>query len=292
MKYSAINPPRQCFMRQSTWYKNTGFVDVKGVLWHSTGANNPELRRYIQPDDNAPDRELWLEKLGKNQYGNDWNHIDIQSGVHAFIGKLANGTVATVQVGDWGKKAWGCGSGWRGSCNNGFVQFEICEDGLNDPVYFREVYREGCELTAYICKLCNINPTADVAFAGTKIPTILCHHDSYKYGLGTGHVDVDHWFPKFGKSMETVRKDVATLLSGGDPWKKEDDEVTRWQTIDDVPPSPQQAYYKKMIQHFIDIGVYAGKGKDSKGRIILDITEDMLRNDCCAERLAKLYARK
>jgi hypothetical protein len=52
----------------------------KGVLWHSTGANNPTLKRYVQPSDIRPkedtySKEEWLEKLGKNQYNNDWNHI-------------------------------------------------------------------------------------------------------------------------------------------------------------------------------------------------------------------------
>jgi hypothetical protein len=44
------------------------------------------------------------------------------------------------------------------------------------------------------------------------IPTILCHADAYKLGFGSNHGDVNHWFPKFGKSMESVRDDVAKLL--------------------------------------------------------------------------------
>jgi hypothetical protein len=43
-------------------------MTVKGVLWHSTGCNNPWLKRYVQPDDNASDREAWLKKLGVNRY--------------------------------------------------------------------------------------------------------------------------------------------------------------------------------------------------------------------------------
>ena len=36
---------------------------------HSTGANNPYLRRYVQPDDG---------ELGKNRYDNDWNRRDFR----------------------------------------------------------------------------------------------------------------------------------------------------------------------------------------------------------------------
>lgn len=70
MKYTSKNPPMQCFMRQSTWYKGAGTVSVRGVLWHSTGANNPWLKRYVQPDDNAADRAKMLELLGVNKNGN------------------------------------------------------------------------------------------------------------------------------------------------------------------------------------------------------------------------------
>ena len=55
MKYTDKNPPIQCFMRQSSWYKGAGTVPVRGVLWNSTGANNTWLKRYVKPDDNAPD---------------------------------------------------------------------------------------------------------------------------------------------------------------------------------------------------------------------------------------------
>ena len=58
MKYSEKNKPMVCMMTQSTCYKVTKKMDVKGVLWHSTGANNPTLKRYVQPDDNAADRDV------------------------------------------------------------------------------------------------------------------------------------------------------------------------------------------------------------------------------------------
>lgn len=212
MKYTAANPPLQCFMRQSSWYKGAGSVEVKGVLWHSTGANNPTLKRYVQPDDNAADKAKMLALLGMNQYKNDWNHIEHQAGVNAWIGKLASGEVTTVQAGPWDKKAWGCGSGSKGSCNNGWIQFEICEDALNDKDYFDKVYKEAVELTAYLCKLYGLDPNGTVMYNGVKVPVILCHADSCKLGLGSNHGDVLHWFPKFGKSMQTARDDVAALL--------------------------------------------------------------------------------
>lgn len=214
MKYTPSHPPMQCFMRQSSWYKGAGKTTVKGVLWHSTGANNPNLKRYVQPDDNAADKAKMLALLGMNRNGSDWNHVSIAAGVHAFIGKLENGDVTAVQVGDWAKSAWGCGRGRKGSCNNGWIQFEICEDDLTDPAYFTKVYREAVELTAYLCRLYNLDPQGTVTYCGMKVPVILCHQDSYQLGLGSNHADILHWLPKFGKSMQTVRNDVSALLAG------------------------------------------------------------------------------
>ena len=213
MKYNNTNKPLICMMTNSTCYKETGRMAVKGILWHSTGANNPWLKRYVQPSDNASDKAELLAKLGKNQYKNDWNHISVEAGLNAWIGKLANGTVATVQTMPWDYRPWGCGSGRRGSCNNGWIQFEICEDALTDKAYFEAVYKEACELTAYLCKMFSINPKDSVSFNGVSVPVILCHQDSYKLGLGSNHGDVYNWFNKYGKTMDNVRNDVAALMT-------------------------------------------------------------------------------
>lgn len=47
MKYSNSNEPLQCMMTNSTCYKGTKKMSIKGILWHSTGANNPNLKRYV-----------------------------------------------------------------------------------------------------------------------------------------------------------------------------------------------------------------------------------------------------
>ena len=212
MKYSAFNKPLVCMQTNSTCYRGTNKMTVKGVLWHSTGANNPNLKRYIQPSDNAVDKEEMLKLLGTNKYRNDWNHIEHQAGLNCWIGKLADGTVTTIQTMPWDYRPWGCASGAKGSCNNGWIQFEICEDGLTDKTYFDKVYKEACEITAYLCDMFNIDPKGTVRMNGVDVPTILCHQDSYKLGLGSNHGDIYHWFQKYGKSMETAREDVAQLM--------------------------------------------------------------------------------
>ena len=217
MKYNESNKPFVCMQTQSTCYKGTSKMVPKGVLWHSTGANNPTLKRYVQPSDIRPkedtySKEEWLEKLGKNQYNNDWNHIVRQAGLNAWIGKLADGTVTTIQTMPWDFKPWGCGSGPKGSCNNGWMQFEICEDNLTNKDYFEAAYKEACELTAYYCEMYNLDPLGTVQYNGVTVPVILCHQDSYRLGLGGDHSDVYPWFNKQGKTMQDVREDVAKLM--------------------------------------------------------------------------------
>lgn len=225
MKYSTNNQPIVCMQTQSTCYKGTTVGKPVGILWHDTGAGNPYIKRYVQPSDNDANRTYLLNLIGKNAYANDWNHITHQAGLNAWVGKLADGTVATVQSMPWNYRPWGCGSGSKGSCNGSssvnnspfWIQFEICDDGYGDASYFAKAYKEACELTAYLCKLYDINPNGTVNYNGVAVPTILCHQDSYKLGLGSNHGDVYLWFNKYGKTMANVRSDVAALLgsSGG-----------------------------------------------------------------------------
>lgn len=213
MKYNDKNKPLECMMTNSTCYLQTRKMSPKGILWHSTGANNPYLKRYVQPSKTDKNYQELISKLGLNNYGNDWNHITTQTGVNAWIGKLADNTITTVQTMPWDYRPWGCGSGANGSCNDFWIQFEICEDNLINEQYFNEVYNEAIELTAYLCKLYNLNPKGTVKYNTIDIPVILCHADSYKYGTGSNHGDVYHWFNKYNKTMDDVRNDVAKVLS-------------------------------------------------------------------------------
>ena len=189
-----------------------------GVMVHSTGANNPNLKRYVQPDDG---------RLGMNLYANSMN--EYQPGgrnvcPHAFIGKLADGSVAAYQILPWGIEGWHAG----GEANAlGYIGFEICEDGLSDPDYFNAVYREAVELTAYLCEMYGFDPLGKTQ---QGYPTVLCHSEGYQHGIASNHGDVMHWFPRFGKSMDTFREDVANTMKGDGKMTYEEEKAaaTAW----------------------------------------------------------------
>ena len=177
-------------------YKAGKTIVPKGIMVHSTGANNPNLKRYVGPDDGL---------LGVNQYGNHWNTATpggSQVCVHALIGKLKDGSIATYQTLPWNMQGWHGG----GSSNNTHIGFEICEDGLSDPTYFSAVYKEAVELCVYLCKQ-----------YGLTEKNIICHCEGYKQGIASNHGDVMHWFPKHGKSMDTFRADVKAGLAAETP---------------------------------------------------------------------------
>ena len=64
------------------------------------------------------------------------------------------------------------------------------------------------ELTAYLCKEYNLDPLAD--------GVVICHREGYHRGIASNHGDVLHWFPKFGKTMDDFRADVARWMEGED----------------------------------------------------------------------------
>lgn len=188
-------------LTKNNCYKTGKTHSPRGVMWHSTGANNPYLSRYL-PNDGV---------IGGNKYGNHWNQPKPDGRsvcVHAFIGYTKDKKdVRTYQTLPWNRVGWHSGFGRNGSANTrGYIGFEICEDGLSDKKYFNEVYRQGVELTAYICKRYSIPVNST---------TVIDHTGGNKMGIASNHGDVMHWFRKHGKTMADVRRDVKALMNDG-----------------------------------------------------------------------------
>lgn len=180
----------QCLLTESDCYKSGRTMKPKGIMVHSTGANNPKLSRYVAPDDG---------RLGKPS-SNHWNQSGVRACVHAFIGKLADGSAAIYQTLPWTMRGWHAG----GEANNSYISFEICEDDLKDERYFKAVYRQAVELTAFLCGVFSLDPLAD--------GVVICHAEGHQRGIASNHMDVEHWFPRFGKTMDDFRRDVARSM--------------------------------------------------------------------------------
>lgn len=176
-----------CYRRnQGEMGKNPGERDSRyaryyqgpqGVMIHSTGAENPNLRRYVQPDDGT---------LGVNPNGNDWNRPGLDVAVHAFIGLTRSGEVAAYQILPWEYRAWHCG----GDANNTHLSFEICEDGLVDSGYFERTYKAAMELTAELCRKFGLDPLAP--------GVVIDHAEGARLGIASNHFISARQMPLYG----------------------------------------------------------------------------------------------
>jgi len=187
---------RKLILTNNACFKAGRTIKPKGIMVHSTGANNPWLRRYVGPDDGL---------LGVNRHNNHWNQ-DRPDGrqvcVHAFIGKLADGSIATYQTLPWNHRGWHSGRGLRGSANDTHISFEICEDALKDAYYFRKVYNEAVELCVHLCGLYRFNEDS-----------IISHSEGHRSGIASNHADVMHWFPRHSESMHSFRAAVRKAMT-------------------------------------------------------------------------------
>lgn len=174
-------------------YKNACYQDgkkmkPKGIMIHSTGCNNPNLRRYVGPDDGI---------LGKNIYKNYWNNA-YPGGksicCHAFIGKDKNGEIRTYKILPWEMEGWHCG----GKANKTHIGIEICEDEAFNMEYLDATYKEAVEVCAYLCKTYEIKPQ-----------NIISHKEGHAKGIASNHGDPEHWWTKFDYNMNDFRNDVA-----------------------------------------------------------------------------------
>lgn len=206
---------KKCFFTENRCYQKAQKVKGApvGILLHSTGANNKQLKRYVQPSPSDPAYETLIEVLGRNRYGNHQNRAAASTCLHAFVGVEASGRVASYHVLPFEYCAWGCGMGKRGSYNynpTAHIQIELCEDDLSDSDYFDAVFAEAAELCAHLCRL-----------YGLTEAQIVSHKEAHRLGYASNHGDPDHWLKKFGKDMDWFRAQVAALLSASEEQAQE-----------------------------------------------------------------------
>lgn len=187
-------------LTQNDCYKAGRTITPKGIMVHSMGVAQPKV-------------EVFLDT---------WNKPNVNMCVHAFVHR--GGVVETLP---WNWRGWHAGSPPGGgiSANSTHIAFEILEpaghtyeggtmvgyDVEKNAAYFAAVYRNAVELCAYLCRRYGFDPMTD----------ILDHHEGCLRDIATNHADVSHWFPKHGKSMDTLRADVKAELEGGESMTQE-----------------------------------------------------------------------
>lgn len=237
---------------QQDWRYRAYYRGPRGIMVHSTGANNPWLSRYTD----GP---------------NDWDRPNLEVCVHAFVGKAEDGTVDTCQILPWEYRAWHCG----GDANNTHLSFEICEDDLQDREYFEAAYAEAARLTAMLCNKFGFDPLAD--------GVVIDHAEGYRRGLASNHADVGHWFGRFGKTMDDFRAAVAAEM---------EDDMTKQEVQAIVQESLAGRVYKRLedvpqwahptVERLVKSGALEGDGE------ALNLSYDLLRTLVILNRAGKL----
>lgn len=197
------------FFTDSKCYHQGTIQAQHGVQVHSTGANNPCLKRYVQPDDG---------RLGKNIYNNSHNNPKGTVCANAYIGKLQDGPVAVYQTLPWDMRCWLSGQGRNGNGNRmGYIGFEICEDNCENRAYFQEaVMDKAVLLTAYLCQMLNVEPwTVVQETPDGPAYAVMDHISLHNVGCASNHGDIGLWMRKFGMNFEDFRRAVDDALDEG-----------------------------------------------------------------------------
>lgn len=230
---------QKMILRNSDCYGRGRLIKPAGVMVHSMGVAQPDPYTFA----------------------NRWNRPGVTVCPHAIVHE--NGV---MQLLPWNFRGWHAGA----EANGTHISFEICEphghtynggtmvgyDVAKNADYFKRVYGNAVELTAYLCKLYGLDPL--------KPGVVIDHAEGHKLGIASNHGDVSHWFPKHGKTMQDFRKDVAKFMEG---------ENKVYNTIEEVPD-----WAREQVQWCIDNGVLSGTGSG------LGLTYDNVRTLCWIHR--------
>lgn len=227
----------EAFAMKNKCYQVAAPLTPQGIMLHSIGCPQPNaavLARYF------------------DQYQPGGQSVC----VHAFA--QADGTV--YQTLPWEMRGWHCG----GAANNTHIGIEMTEPGAGmayaeAAAQITGTYRTAVALFAQLCETYGLDPLADGVIIG--------HAEGHRRGVASNHADPEYLWRQYGMgyTMDGFRRAVAEAMNEND--YKEDDDMIRYTTIDDVP-----GWARITIKEMMDAGLIAGTGG---GR--LDLSDDMLR---------------
>ena len=250
------------YLTKNPCYKQGRVIDVKGLMFHSVGVNQPDPMVFIKQFDNAfYDRAC----------------------VHGFVG--ADETYITLPCLINPGQAM---RGWHGgktASNNAYIGIEMTEpkdiryiSGATFQVLNRttavahveKATRRMIDLFALLCTFHGLNPMTD----------IVSHREGNALGIASAHGDPEHLWRGLNMdySMDQFRKDVAAKMEGADSMTREEviqiiqEQKVIYDTVDQVPD-----WAKPTIQKLIDKKLLEGEG-DGLG-LTYDLTRVLVIND-------------
>lgn len=219
-------------------YQTGAPLTPRGIMLHSVGCAQPSAAVFAR---------------SFNQYQPGGASVC----VHAFV--QADGAV--YQTMPWETIAWHCG----GSANSTHIGVEMTEPsaGMTYAEAAEQIagtYHTAVELFAALCKQYGLDPLADGVIIG--------HAEGHRRGVASNHADPELLWRTYdmGYTMDGFRADVAEAMAAKNT-DKEDDDMIRYTTIDDVP-----GWARGTVKEMMDAGLISGTGGGNLG-----LSDDMLR---------------
>ena len=193
--------------------------------------------------------------------------------VHGFIQR--DGTYYHILP--YNLRAWHCG----GSANQTHIGIEMTEpasivytggaswrdlDPAATEAHVRGTYAAAVELFAQLCEQYALDPLAD--------GVIISHAEGAARGIASAHADPTHLWRAFGLTMDGFRADVAAAMAAKNTDEEDEDDMVRYDSIDDVPGWAQDT-----VRALMDAGALQG---DDQGR--LDLSLYMIRGMVIGKR--------
>ena len=244
----------KAFAVKNKCYQVATPLTPQGIMLHSVGTPQPSAAVFAR---------------SFNQY----QPGGVSVCVHAFA--QADGTV--YQTLPWEMRGWHCG----GSANSTHIGVEMTEPasivytgGASwrdlDPdateAHVRGTYAAAVELFTQLCTQYALDPLED--------GVVISHAEGAARGIASAHEDPTHLWRAFGLTMDGFRADVAAAMASKNT--DEEDDVVRYDSIDDVPGWAQDT-----VRALMDAGALQG---DDQGR--LDLSLDMIRGMVIGKRYA------
>ena len=237
----------EAYATQNKCYQIGTPLKPRGIMLHSIGCPQPNaavMARYY------------------NQYQPGGQSVC----VHGFIQR--DGTY--YQTLPYNLRAWHCG----GSANNTHIGIEMTEPAsiaytggaswrdLNPAAtetHVRGTYAAAVELFAQLCEQYALDPLAD--------GVIISHAEGAARGIASAHADPTHLWRAFGLTMDGFRADVAAALAAKNTVEEDEDDMVRYNTIEEVPSWAQDT-----VRALVDAGALGGVDGGN-----LDLSMDMIR---------------
>lgn len=206
-------------------YQANRRIKPKGIVIHSTGAENPYLWRWVNDPINAGSNS------SANYFGGE--NDDRQVTPHAVFGLDINRDCAVIKILPYDYRCWGCGHDVNGSYNDSHIQIEIAEDAGLTREYLLKALNSVAEWSARLCIEYGIN-----------VKDVVSHKEAHAAGYASNHGDPEHWLSKYGITMDNVREKVRE-------W------ITRIECTTEPSPAPSTPSNDKLWR--VQVGAFASE---------------------------------